>query len=51
MNTLDYIENVRENFNLDLIDMTYDDFNIMSNDFLIDQEIKEINKLINEGKI
>ena len=48
---MDYIENVRENVNLDLIDMTYSDFNIMSNDFLIDQEIKEINKLINEGKI
>jgi hypothetical protein len=40
-----YIETIKENFNPDLVNVTYNDFLIMSSDYLIKQEM---NKLLYE---
>jgi hypothetical protein len=40
-----YIDSIKENFNSDLVGVTYNDFLIMSSDYLIKQEM---NKLLYE---
>ena len=40
-----YIESIKENFNSDLVGVTYNDFLIMSSDYLIKEEM---NKLLYE---